>query len=385
MQSAQDKDRAMDVPCEADVLAVALELSGKSWKIALLDGKRNKPALYAVDDAAPAARMAHLLTVMAQVKRKWALPGQIRTAVIYEAGQDGFWIHRALSALGHDVLVVDPASIPVERHARRAKTDRLDAVRLLTCLRRWLRGERDGMRVVHVPTVDAEAQRHLVRERGQLQKEIGQHRDRMRKLLRTVGCWDSMTGDFAGRLRQGRLTDPDGHALPAELQRRLERECARLALAQEQLTQLEARLLAQLPEPVQQRIGQLQQLRAVGPVGATRLVLELYWRNFDNRRQVGSCVGLVPQPYDSGASRVDQGISKQGNRRVRALLVEMAWLWLRYQPHSALSSWFARYCSGAGKRSRRIAIVAVARRLAIALWRYLKAGEIPAGAQFKAA
>jgi transposase len=170
------------------------------------------------------------------------------------------------------------------------------------------------------------------------------------------------------------------------LKARLERECARMALAETQLATLETSMIEALPKAVSGRIDQLTQLKAIGRVGAFRLVLELYWRNFDNRRQVGSCVGLAPQPYDSGESRVDQGISKQGNRRVRALLIEMAWFWLRYQPNSALSKWFAQRTSGAGqnKRGKRIAIVAVARRLAIALWRYLKEGVIPEGAELKA-
>lgn len=179
----------------------------------------------------------------------------------------------------------------------------------------------------------------------------------------------------------------DGGALASELHERLSRECERLALAQQQLAALEKTLVEQLPAPVQKRIADLTRLKAIGEVGAMRVTLELFWRDFDNRRQVGSCVGLVPQPYDSGESRVDQGISKQGNRRVRALLIEMAWMWLRYQPDSALSKWFAQRTQGGGpnKRGRRIAIVAVARKLAIALWRYLKDGVIPDGAALKTA
>jgi transposase len=202
-----------------------------------------------------------------------------------------------------------------------------------------------------------------------------------------VGCWDSVEGKFAERLAQNAVRCHDGQPLPAQLKARLERECSRLALAEKQLAELEAALVKELPEAVQGRIAQLMRLKAIGPVGAMRLVLELYWRDFDNRRQVGSCVGLVPQPYDSGESRVDQGISKQGNRRVRALLIEMAWFWLRYQPGSALSKWFAQRTGGTGanKRGKRIAIVAVARRLAIALWRYLKDGVVPEGAALKAA
>jgi transposase len=274
----------------------------------------------------------------------------------------------------------------VERQARRAKTDRLDAIKLVNCLLAWLRGERDRMHVIRVPGAEAEAQRHLARDRGELQKEIQQHRDRTRKLLRTVGCWDNVEGKFAKRLEQGEVCCQDGQPLPAHMKARLERECARMALAETQLATLETSMIEALPKAVSGRIDQLTQLKAIGRIGAFRLVLELYWRNFDNRRQVGSCVGLAPQPYDSGESRVDQGISKQGNRRVRALLIEMAWFWLRYQPDSALSKWFVQRTGGVGqnKRGKRIAIVAVARRLAIALWRYLKEGVIPEGAELKA-
>jgi transposase len=159
-----------------------------------------------------------------------------------------------------------------------------------------------------------------------------------------------------------------------------------MALAEKQLEGLERALVAQLPDKVQARIGHLQKLKGVGAVGSVRLVLELFWRDFHNRREVGACVGLVPQPYDSGESHVDQGISKQGNRRVRALLIEMAWMWLRYQPESALSRWFAQRTQGNGpnKRGKRIAIVAVARRLVISLWRYLENGVVPDGALMKA-
>jgi transposase len=379
--------QANDFTPDKEVLAVSLELSSKSWKIALHDGKRDKPAIHTADDAVAAKRLAHAVTVIEEVKRKWGLPEQSQVVVSYEAGQDGFWISRALAKLGYEALVVDPASIPVERHARRAKTDRLDAIKLVTSLRAWLRGERDRMHVIRIPAPEVEAQRQLPRDRGELQKETMQHRDRIRKLLRTVGCWDSVEGDVARRLERGEIQCHDGAALPPELQMRLARECERLALAQQQLAALEKTLVQQLPPVVQKRITNLTKLKGIGDVGAMRLVLELFWRDFDNRRQVGSCVGLVPQPYDSGESRVDQGISKQGNRRVRALLIEMAWLWLRYQPESALSIWFAQRTQGSAtnKRGRRIAIVAVARRLVIALWRYLKDGVIPDGATTKAA
>jgi transposase len=305
--------------------------------------------------------------------------------VVYEAGQDGFWIERALSGRGYEALLVDAASIPVERRARRAKTDRLDAIRLVLALRAWLRGERDRMKVVRVPSVEAEGQRHLARERGTLQKEVGQHRDRLRKLLRTVGCWDNMEGDIKGRLERGEIKGYDGSALSGELRERLIRECARLQVVEEQLAHLEKSVLAQLPEAARRRVEQLMRLKAVGVVSAQRLQLELFWRQFKNRREVGACVGLVPQPYDSGESRVDQGISKAGNRRVRALLIEMAWMWLRWQPQSQLAQWFAKRTAGTGpnKRAKRIAIVAVARRLVILLWRYLEHGVLPPDVKLK--
>lgn len=377
----------LDVTRNEEFLAVALELSSKSWKVGLHDGRRESASIHTVQEEVAQARLNAVVGLIEQTRRKWSLDEQVRVEVIYEAGQDGFWIARALEARGYAVRVVDPASIPVERHARRAKTDRLDAIRLLSSLMGWLRGERDRMRVIRVPEAATEAQRHWARERGLLQKEIGQHRDRIRKLLRTVGCWVELKSDVSAQVARGEFQDHQGRALSAHLHERLLRECERLALVEAQFKRVEQALAERLSPAARQRAELLSQLKGVGPVGAWRLVLELFWRNFSNRRQVGACVGLVPQPYDSGDSRVDQGISKQGNRRVRALLIQMAWMWLRHQPDSALAKWFAQRWaqSGQNKRAKRIAIVAVARRLAIALWRYLKDGELPQGAVLKGA
>lgn len=367
------------------VLAISLELSGASWKTAATDGQRDKPAVHTHRAPGARDRLGELLGCIEQLKTKWRLADDCAVWVLHEAGQDGFWIARALQARGVHALVVDPASVPVSRQARRAKTDRLDALLLLKRLQAWLGGERDGMRLVRLPEQDSEAQRHLIRERGLLQKEIGQHRDRIRKLLRTVGCWRELQEQrLAAQLAH--LRDWQDQPLAEPLAQRLAREAERLAAVQHQLQLVEHELREGLPQPLQQRIAHLARLKGVGAVGATRLVLELYWRRFGNRRQVGCCVGLVAQPYDSGASRVDQGISKQGNRRVRALLIEMAWMWLRYQPQSAMARWFEQRTAAqsANKRGKRIAIVAVARRLAIALWRYLEDGVIPQGARLKA-
>lgn len=378
MQPTQRDDRR-------PALDVSLELAGKAWKLAATDGKRAHPAMSVVDATPLWARLQALLCRMRELQQKWGLPRDSEIHLIYEAGQDGFWIARALQAEGIEVFVVDAASIPVARQARRAKTDRLDALKLLQVLRNWLRGERAEVRMVHVPSKEAEARRLLARERGLLQKEVGQHRDRTRKLLLLHGCTEELDHDFVERLAAGKVRRADGTPLPEELWDWLMREAERLELARRQLAQLEKSLLQQLPESVQRCVAQLAQLKGVGWVGAMRLVLELFWRDFANRRQVGACVGLVPQPYDSGDSHVDQGISKQGNRRVRALLIEIAWFWVRYQPCSEIAQWFAKRTAAGSKRGKRVAIVAVARRLAIALWRYLRDGVIPAGAQLKTA
>jgi transposase len=380
------KDQARTTYSEAVVLAVSLELAAAKWKVALHDGQREKPAVHTVAQPQAATRLQAVLDVIEQQKLQWSLPAATRVVVSYEAGQDAFWICRALQARGIECHVVDPASIPVERHRRRAKTDRLDVIKLVINLRAWLRGERDRMHVVHVPSPQDEASRQLMRDRGELQKEVLQHRDRMRKLLITLGCWDEVDHKhFADRLARDEVRCHDGAPLPIELRERLLRECERLALAQQQLTTLEKTRQTSVPAFARKRCDALARLKGVGEVGASRLVLELFWREFDNRRQVGACVGLVPQPYDSGQSQIDQGISRQGNRRVRALLVEMAWDWIRYQPDSALAQWFNQRTQGTGpnRRARRIAIVAVARRLVIALWHYLKDGLIPKGAQLK--
>src|SRR6266571_4522106 len=221
--------QAQDFTQAGEVLAVSLELAVKGWKVGLHDGRREKPVVRRVASEVAGQRLAEAVKVMEETKKRWQLGPGCRVVVVYEAGQGGFWIKRALEQQGYEVWVVDPASIPVARRARRAKTDRLDAIKLVLSLWGWLRGERD--------------RRHV-------QKEIGQHRDRLRKLLRTLGCWESVEGEFAQRLEQGRVRCYDGSSLPRELQERLRRECARLALVEQQLAAVEAALLGQLPQAV---------------------------------------------------------------------------------------------------------------------------------------
>ena len=216
---------------ETTVLAVAVEMAKNSWKVGLDDGYQRRPRVKRCDADVAAERFFEVTQLIEQIRVEWDLPDSVRIVVGYEAGQDGFWLARALEEAGYEAVVIDPASIPVERHRRRSKTDRLDAIRLVLALRRWLRGERDAMRPVRIPTCELEDQRWHSRDRKQLQKERNQHRDRIRKLLRTQGCWEPIGRDFAKRLERGAIRDWRGAALGAGLRARLALEWKRLELA----------------------------------------------------------------------------------------------------------------------------------------------------------
>lgn len=269
----------------------------------------------------------------------------------YEAGRDGFWLHRYLVSLGIENQVVDSSSIETNRRERRAKTDRLDGVKLLTMLMRYWAGERGLWSVVRVPNVEEEDARRLHRELGSLKKERTRHRNRIRDLLVAQGLRLEPHRDFLQRLET--LTLWDGTSLPAELKGELEREYRRLSMVEEQLRALEQtrteRITHADSHPLRQ-VVRLMGLRAIGPNCAWLLVMEFFaWRGFRNRRELGACAGLTGTPYDSGGSKRDQGISKAGNARVRTMMVEIAWLWLRHQPSSKLSRWFILYLLKAGR------------------------------------
>jgi transposase len=298
----------------------------------------------------------------------------------YEAGRDGFWLHRWLIEQGIDNIVVDSSSIEVNRRARRAKTDRLDGDKLLAMLLRYAGGERRVWSVVRVPTAEQEDARRAHRELGRLGQECTAHINRIRGLLVTHNLRVKYVG---GRLWQRWWT---GHAqqLAPRVRAEIERESERLSLVRKQMRAIEAEQRQALAAGSEPQVAHLVRLRAIGISSGWVLVKELFgWRGFRNRREVAGCLGLAPSPYASGESETEQGISKAGNRRARTLMVELAWCWLRYQPESELSQWFTRRFAGGGKRMRRIGIVALARRLAIALWRYLEEGLIPQGAQLK--
>jgi transposase len=361
---------------EAGELYMALELGEKNWKLSLSDGARS-PGHYTV----AAGDTAALLECIAKAKARCGLGREARVHSCYEAGRDGFWLHRWLIEQRIDNIVVDSASIEVNRRARRIKTDRLDGDKLLAMLLRYAGGERRVWSVVRVPTLEQEDERRTHRELGRLGQERTAHSNRIRSLLVTHNVRVKYVG---GRLWQRWWTSHAGE-LPPHVYAEIERECERLSLVQKQMHTIEVEQHQAVGANGEAQVAQLARLRAVGVSSGWVLVKELFgWRRFRNRREVAGCLGLVPSPYASGESETEQGISKAGNRRVRALMVELSWSWLRYQPQSELSQWFNRRFASGGKRMRRIGIVALARRLAIALWRYLQDGVIPQGAQLKA-
>jgi transposase len=303
----------------------------------------------------------------------------------YEAGRDGFWLQRHLLAAGIDNCVVDSASIEVNRRQRRSKTDRLDAGKLLNLLVRYHGGERKVWSVVHVPTVADEDRRQLHRGLKDLQRQQTECSNRIQGLLASLGLTAAVDADF--RTTLAGLRDWAGQPVPSGMQQRLLQEYAVWEALHRQVRDAaneQERRLREGTEPYLEKVRRLLGLKAVGVRSAWVLVSELFaWRDIKNGKELGALVGLTPVPYDSGKSRREQGISKAGNKHVRSLIVELAWLWLRWQPDSALSQWYQRRFGAGNKRARKVGIVALARKLLIALWRYVEQGELPPGAAEK--
>lgn len=362
---------------------VAIELSQKSWLVTLYSPERDRISRHKLEGGDHAALLALIEKTRSRVEQK--LGSAVRVASCYEAGYDGFWLHRLLLAAGIMNFVFDAASIPVEQRGRRAKTDRIDGELLLRTLMAHLRGEPRVVRIVRVPSVEQEDARRASRERERLVKEQTAHSNRIKALLRLQGMAVGYPRrrDWLRWLAQQR--DWQGQPLSPHLLAEVTREHARLMLVREQLAALEqAAQACQVPQAMAERRDQLQRLKALGPSFATTLTHELFYKDFDNRRQVAAYCGLPPSPWRSGGIDREQGISKAGNPRARVKAIELAWLWLRHQPESELSRWFNTRTAEAGKRARRIAIVALARKLIVALWRYLTTGLVPAGATLKA-
>lgn len=374
MRTTQTAPQCKDAVSQCDLYA-GFELADKKWKLSLSDGRRG-PSRYTVD----AGDTLAVLECLTKARTRCGLSAQCKVHSCYEAGRDGWWLHRWLIEQGIDNIVVDAASIEVNRRARRAKTDRLDGDKLLVMLLRHHAGERVWS-VLREPSAEAEDERRTHRELGRLMHERIAHTNRIGSLLVLHNMRPHI---IIGGRDWAAWWEHHGTQVPPLLRAEIERESARLKLVKDQIKVLEAARRQEIEDGKQPLVQQLVQLRAIGPKGAWVLVKELFgWREFANRRELAGCVGLAPTPYASGDSEIEQGISKAGNRRIRAMLVEQAWKWLQLQPDSALTQWFNRRFASGGKRMRRVGIVALARRLVIALWRYLKHGEIPAGAVLK--
>lgn len=362
-------------------LYLSFELGERDWKLAFSIGLGQRPRHRTMR----AGRLPVLDDEIARARQRFGLAADCPVRSCYEAGRDGFWLHRALLARGIDNIVVDASSIEVNRRARRAKSDRLDNEKLNEMLQRHHAGERRVWHVVRVPSEADEDRRHIERERQTLIQERTRLRNRIQGLLATQGVMRRLGRDGAAAL--GTVRRWDGTPLPAGLGARLAREWARLEAVGAALAALEAARTTAMTgqDATAQCSRRLARLRAIGPTFAWTLASEVFgWRAFRNRREVGGLLGLTPTPFQSGAERRELGIATSGDPHLRALAVEMAWLWLRYQPRSALSQWYqARYARG-GPRLRRIGIVALARKLVIALWRYVAFDQLPEGAMLKA-
>jgi transposase len=362
------------------VLYLALELGWNEWKLAFSTGPTASPRLRAIGGR----RVGALLDEIAKAKKRFDLPEDAPVHSCYEAGRDGFWLHRFLESQGIANQVVDSSSIEVKRRGRRRKTDSIDVGKLLSMLIRWQKGEPDVWSIVQIPSVADEDRRQLHRDLLEMKSERTQHTNRIKGLL--AGCGlavPNIDAEFPEVLARLRTWDKQG--VPSELQQRLLREHERWQLVERQIKDLEnerSRRIRHSPDPVVGKVRQLLRLRGIGANSAWLYVMEFFgWRRIRNRKQLAALAGLAPTPYQSGDSDREQGISKAGNRRLRTMAVEIAWCWLQYQPESALSEWYKRRFAKGSSRQRRIGIVALARKLLVALWRYLETGEVPAGAE----
>ena len=359
----------------ANTLECALEMSKKTWLLAIQFPDREQPSVYTIKGGDAAALLAKLAA-----RDRWAKVSDSPPTIVlcYEVGYDAFWLARFLIAHGIECLVIDPGSLEVKRRPRRVKTDRVDLKKLLRTLSAWRRGERHVWSVVRIPTIEEEDLRHSHRERRRLIGERTAHINRIKGLLFAQG----IRVDNIKTLALEKLVTGDGHRLLPRLAAEIAREMKRLAMVQEQIDDIEReRDTAPTPcKETEKKRHLLLQLKSIGPTNAAVLSREVYYRHFDNQRQIGSFLGLTPSPYDSGEEERCQGISRAGSGRVRAVMIEAAWLWVQHQSKSALTRWFIQRTAGQSKRIRKIMIVALARKLAIALWRFVELGLVPEGA-----
>jgi transposase len=377
---------------DTDPIFIAVEMSRSKWVVGAHVPTSDKVSIYTMDWGDTAA----LFSLIDRLRSRAAdmLGADIPILCCYEAGYEGFWLYRLLTAAGHRVLVIDPASLLVNRRAKRAKTDRIDAKAMIRALMAFNRGEDQVLSAVHIPTIEQDDQRRLMRERQRLVKERTAHSNRIKGLLMTQGIigFDPRGRDAIHQLDD--LVTGDGRRLGPRLKDELRRELVRLRLVMDQLTAVEAERdtiaraeKAAAPSTEEARadldanmIAALSRIRGVGTNDASVLVREAFWRKFNNRREIAAWSGFAPTPWASGATSKDQGITKSGPAGFRAHMIQISWRWLQFQPHSRLAQWFNERTNGASGRIRRIMIVALARKIMVALWRYATTGLVPTGA-----
>jgi len=363
------------------VLYMAMELSNSKWKLGFSNGQRIRRKSIEARDR------LRLVQEVDLAKQKLGLEREARVAVCFEAGRDGHWIYRWLSAEGFEVLEIDSSSIETPRGRKHVKTDRVDVEKLLDLLLRYCLGFRRAFRVVRVPSEEAEAGQRLHREDEYLLRQRLRVSNRIKSLLVTQGVVEvSLKRGFEAWLEA--VQSWDGSDLSSALQDELRRLYAHYELISTQMAEVAQAYQQELlsDTAVADKRRRLEQLKSIGPKTSRVLSAEGFaWRVFRNGKQVGGMSGLTPTPSQSGDMNREQGISKAGNRRVRRVMIELAWLWLQWQPDSALSQWFNRRFARGGKRMRRIGIVALARKLLVALWRYVEWGVVPEGAVLKSA
>lgn len=369
--------------CRA-TLYVSLELSPSKWLVTSLVSGTDKLSKHFVRGGDCGALLQLFTALKAKAEKQSGMAVVVVT--IQEAGLDGFSLHRLLEANGIESWIVDAASVAAPRRARRAKSDAIDGETLLRTLLAYRRGEPRVCSMVHPTSPHDEDRRRLTRERRTLMRERIEHTNRIKGLLMSQGIsgYDPLRKDRLVRLDE--LTTRDGHRLPPRLRAEIGREIDRLELLARQLKQVEAErdaLISHVADVADSPATQLMRLKGIGVETATLLWLEGLFRPFANRRQLAAYAGLAPTPWLSGRIQREQGISKSGNPRLRTAMVELAWLWLRNQPASALSRWFADRVRDEGGRKRRITIVALARKLLVTLWKYVNRGEVPDGAALK--
>ena len=362
-------------------LFVALELGCDKWVLASTTQAAQKPRFRTVT----ARNLGAFREEIAKAKARFGLPTDAPVCACYEAGRDGFWLHRALIAMSIHNVVVDASSIEVNRRHKHVKSDPVDAGKLVNMLCRYHAGERKVWSVVNVPSVADEDGRQLHRGLKDIQRQKTECSNRIKGLLASQGLTAPVDAKFRATLEG--LRDWDNQPVPAGMRMRLLQEYAVWEALHRQERDAANEQERQLRESQDRRVAQMRQLmglRAVGARTAWILVMELFsWRQIKNGKELGALVGLTPVPYDSGKSQREQGISKAGNKHVRCLMVESAWLWLRWQPKSALSQWYAKRFGAGNKRARKVGVVALARKLLIALWRFVEHGAIPDGAEEK--